>query len=74
MILNINATKSEGPCIWETLIAGLVVAFMLAALTLGVTYSSVESGEEATAAPATEMTQTRVETPPASGQGVNAVK
>ena len=44
MLFEDNATKSEGPCIWEILIAGLVVAFMLAALTLGVTYSSVESG------------------------------
>ena len=71
MLLKINATKSEGPCIWEILIVGLVVAFMLAALTLGVTYSSVESGAEPVepAAPAAETTNTRVEAPaPAAGQ------
>ena len=79
MVMNIDANNAQAPRLWETVITGLaftvIVALLTLGLSLGVAYTSAQSGDDAAAAPASEAGNTRVVAPaPAPGQGVNAAE
>ncbi len=74
MILNIDATRSEAPCIWKNLITGLVLAALMAALTLGanlgVAYAS--DHDNATSVPPAQRVAAQQPPPPTISSVVRA--
>ncbi len=64
MRLNFDAAKSEGKCTWRTLMTGLALAVLMAALTLGANLGVAYASEQNSAASASHAQRVAAQQPP----------